>query len=125
MESKNIINLYYRKEYYDIIFDIIVYIHENFMKKIKICDICKMYGINRSLLNKYFNSITGYSFYHYLIDLRLEASKFYLYNTSNKIADISEKCGFFDESHYIKAFEHKYGTSPSKLKRADFTVTKN
>lgn len=55
----------------------------------------------------------------YLIDKRIEISKYFLENTDLQISEISEKVGYEDFYYFSKLFKKRVGISPRKF-RASF-----
>ena len=49
--------------------------------------------------------------------IRLSKSGILLENTTLPIKSISEKLGFYDESHYVKAFRKMFGITPSQYRQ--------
>ena len=48
---------------------------------------------------------------------RLNAARKLLTTTEKSVADIAVEVGFFDQSHFIKAFKRERGTTPGRYRR--------
>ena len=75
---------------------------------------------------KLFKELTGKSFSQYLIDYRLEIAARQLVETTDKIIDLAENVGFHNASYFSRAFQSKYGETPSTYRNhyaADFTAS--
>ncbi len=68
-----------------------------------------------------FKREVGMSPIHYLRHLKLEAAREMLENTFLPINRIKLKVGINDQSHFIRAFREKYGTTPSKYREQNWT----
>ena len=73
-------------------------------------------------LNKIFKAETGVSLHKYLLNYRLELSKYYLITTANSITDISENVGFSNYSYFIKSFRERYNLSPLKFRKQNLEI---
>ena len=49
---------------------------------------------------------------------RLDDAALRLRSGEESIADIAQNCGFFDSSHFIKAFSEHFGITPARYRRA-------
>jgi AraC-like DNA-binding protein len=63
------------------------------------------------------NGITGYSTISYVLKVKLHKARRMLAETSSKIADVSEACGFQDSSYFSRAFKKEFGFTPSQIQR--------
>lgn len=59
-----------------------------------------------------FNSTPG----KWLLEKRLEYSRFLIQTTDKSIDDICIRSGFENKSHFIRVFKNKYGSTPGKYK---------
>ena len=73
-------------------------------------------------LNKIFKAETGVSLHKYLLNYRLELSKYYLITTANSITDISENVGFSNYSYFIKSFRERYNLSPLRFRKQNLEI---
>lgn len=90
----------------------ISYIHERYYEKITVEDLASIAHMSRSSYLKKFGEICKMSPSAYLIKIRLESAAVMLSSTDLSISDIAYKTGFYDASHFTRAFEKAYATSP-------------
>ncbi|MDO5417752.1 MAG: response regulator [Lachnospiraceae bacterium] len=69
-----------------------------------------------SYLRQIFKEVTGESFNEYLIRKRMEKAGEYLKNTSMKIQDIAENCGYENQRYFTSSFKKFYGCTPTEYK---------
>ncbi|MDD3206360.1 MAG: AraC family transcriptional regulator [Lachnospiraceae bacterium] len=86
------------------------YIRHNYSYDIRVSDIAKYVGIERTYLYKIFMKYQQVSPKQYLTDYRIRAAKDMLTNTRLRVTEIGLSCGFHDSSVFCKNFikiEHK------------------
>lgn len=74
------------------------------------------YNISPSTLSHHFKKVTGSSVMDYLMNCRMAQAKKYLTETSLRIGEIIERCGFSDSSNFSRAFKKLNGVSPSRFR---------
>ena len=52
-----------------------------------------------------------------LIRVRIELAKFYLANYSLPVAEVAERCGFFNVYYFSRCFRRHVGCPPSRFHR--------
>ena len=90
----------------------ISYIHERYYEKITVEDLASIAHMSRSSYLKKFGEICKMSPSAYLMKIRLESAAVMLSSTDLSISDIAYKTGFYDASHFTRAFEKAYSASP-------------
>ena len=55
---------------------------------------------------------------NYIATIRINHARKLLTTTGMKVHEIAEKCGFYDQSHFNRAFRTAYGVPPSAYRRA-------
>ena len=93
-----------------------VYIHNNYSYDIKITDIAKYIGIDRTYLYRLFIKENNISPQQYLIQYRLSISKHMLENTNHSMMEIIYSCGFQDLPSFYKHFKKSFGLTPGQYK---------
>ena len=78
-----------------------------------IVELCNRLGVSRSFLYSLFRKNTKISPQKYLMQLRMEAAKKELLNTTHNLKEISKKVGYGDEFTFSKAFKRYSGVSPN------------
>jgi AraC family L-rhamnose operon regulatory protein RhaS len=97
--------------------NIIMYLYENYNKKVSISDITSVFNINRTTLSKKFLNYTGKTIIAYLTEIRIKKAVSYLEQGNNTVYEIMTMCGFNDMGHFNRTF-HKYiGHSPMEYKK--------
>ncbi len=92
------------------------YIYNNFSYNIKITDIAKFIGIDRTYLYKIFMQHNKLSPQEFLINVRLNAAAHLLTNSNLNITEIAYSCGFKDSSAFYKHFKKHFSTTPVKYR---------
>lgn len=87
------------------------FIHYNY-RTMKVSDISKYVGINRSYMANIFKEKVGMSPQEYLVKYRLREAARLLKETNMPIQDISHKVGYKDPLTFSKMFKNIYGVSP-------------
>lgn len=94
----------------------ISYINNNYIYDIKIIDVAKYIGIDRTYLYKIFINGKRISPQQYLIERRLQAACRYLRETKMMVTEIAYSCGFKDSPSFNKHFKRRYGITPSEYR---------
>lgn len=82
-------------------------------------------NLSESHLQQLFKREIGVSPIQYLRDLRLELAREMLVNSFLQIREIGFKVGMSDQSHFIRAFKEKYGTTPSDYRKRHWAKTES
>lgn len=93
------------------------YILDHYAENIKISQIAKHIGIDRSYMTNLFKEILGISPSEYLINCRLERAAQYLKTTDMRISSIAAKVGYQDALTFSKRFKHHYHMTPSEYRK--------
>lgn len=93
------------------------YIRLNYMDDIKVGDLAKEYGFERSYLFRKFKERQGIGIKDYIIKKRMEKAKEFL-ELGHSVSDTAYLVGYKDEFNFSKAFKKFYGSSPIKIKNA-------
>jgi AraC-like DNA-binding protein len=79
---------------------------------IKVCDIAKYIGINRSYLTSIFKKVLNVSPQEYLVNYRLRIAAELIKTTNQSIQEISNQVGYDNPFNFSKMFKNVYGMSP-------------
>lgn len=93
----------------------VTFIQSNFAK-IRISDVAKNIGINRSYLTKIFKKKIGVSPQEYLMQFRLTYATRLLVETDAQIQDIARHVGYDNLLTFSKIFKARYGLSPKNYR---------
>lgn len=80
---------------------------------LKLSDIAKAVGSNRSYVSSYFNRDLGTTFYDYVNGLRIDYACQLLRTTDLTIKLIAEQCGYNSPNSFIRVFSKIKGVSPT------------
>jgi len=104
--------------WYDPIRKAIVYLNDHFAENVPVPLLAKIANYSVSRFRSLFSSLTQMSPAEYITNVRLNAAKTLLTTTDKRITDIAVETGFFDHSHFIRAFRASTGTTPARYRRA-------
>ncbi len=93
------------------------YMENNYDKPINIGEIAEMLYLNASYFSQKFKMVTGISPKQYLINIRLNAAKILLQDTSWSIREISERTGFLTDNYFSWYFHKKFGLTPKDYRK--------
>ncbi|NQX63348.1 helix-turn-helix transcriptional regulator [Paenibacillus qinlingensis] len=96
---------------------ILIYIHRNLDKQIRIEDLLQLCGWSRTTFFTRFRAVTGLSPTDYLLKLKLAAARVALETTSLSLKEIAAKLHFYDEFHFSKLFKKAFDQSPSTFRK--------
>lgn len=95
---------------------ILIYIYNNYDKKITVSDITEKFYISRTTLSKMFRDSVGDSFLTYLNKLRVTMASASLRDTLLPINEIMFRVGFTDTVHFFRTFKKYTGLTPSEYR---------
>lgn len=79
---------------------------------VKVSDVARSIGINRSYLTSIFKKKTGFSPQEYLLQCRLNAARDLLLNTDHSVQEVARQVGYENPLTFSKMFKNAYGVSP-------------
>ncbi len=89
---------------------------DNFNYNLQLEEYSKLCGRSLSSFKRDFDEIYGISPGRWLTNKRLNFSKYLLETTDKSIDEIIFESGFKNESHFIRIFKEKFGTTPLKFR---------
>jgi AraC-like DNA-binding protein len=95
---------------------------EHFAKPVDIGVVARRCGISRGHFIAAFASSVGMAPYQWLIHMRVERASELLLGSDLALAEVALICGFYDQSHFSRAFVRWMGLSPGRwreLARSD------
>jgi AraC-like DNA-binding protein len=98
------------------VYDGIDYIRKNFSQPIKVNDIARSVGVDRTYLFSLFKERTGKSPKEYLTDFRLEAACELLSEHGLSVKAAARSVGYEDELYFSRVFKQQKGIPPSRYK---------
>jgi AraC-like DNA-binding protein len=89
------------------------YLEKNYIRPVRLDDLCRISGLNPANLCRRFKEYTGMSTGNFLKQRRLAAAVQKLRTGNDKILTISHDCGFSDISRFNRFFREAFGCTPS------------
>lgn len=89
------------------------YLEKNYVRPVRLEEMCKISGLNPANLCRRFKEYTGMSTGSFLKQRRLAAAVQKLRTSNDKILSISHDCGFSDISRFNRFFREAFGCTPS------------
>lgn len=91
-------------------------IYERYSERISVERLCAVAKMSKSSYMAKFKKATGATPGELLLSRRIAAAKTLLAESSDSVFDISQAVGFYDASHFIKAFKKAEGVSPTEYR---------
>ena len=91
----------------------------NYSLDYSLAEIAKKYNSSISSLSHQFKKITGMSVMNYLLSCRIASAKNFLVKTDLSIGEITELCGFSDNSNFSRTFKKLNGISPTRFRNSN------
>lgn len=89
------------------------YINANYGAKLTLAQLAGLCHMSTGHFCRVFSGIMHQSPFHYLMNIRIEKSCFFLKNSDAAIGEIALNCGFGDCSYFSKQFHNKLHCTPS------------
>lgn len=102
----------------ELVQDLMQYMETAYLHEVKLQMLASRAHLDSSYLIRLFKGHTGTTPYQYLQELRMNAAKSYLTNTSMTVKDIAEANGFPSIHYFSRQFKKRYGISPSQWRQA-------
>jgi AraC-like DNA-binding protein len=100
------------------------YMEERLDQEISREELSKLYHMNPVYFSRAFQKIYKLTPMQMLRKLRLQQAKQMLEYTDYPIEHISQRCGYYDASHFSKVFRGEYGKGPAEYRKSiEFTKT--
>ncbi len=85
---------------------------------LKLSDVAKRIGTNRTYLSQYFNRDSGTTFYDYVNNLRIDHAERLLADTDETIEKVAENSGFNSLSTFLRAFKSRHKCTPVEYRNS-------
>ena len=99
------------------------FVCHNRTKRIKVDDVAKKLGVNRSYLSSLFVKETGSSLSSFIRREKINASANMLRFSDYTYSDIAEYFGFASQSHFIQCFRKEMGLTPKEFRKKNIAST--
>ncbi len=90
------------------------YCYENLANKISLEQLAALCDLSRYQFLRRFERSMGLTPHNWLTQLRLERACLLLRQPNQNLAQIAVDVGFYDQSHFVRAFRKWYGIAPSQ-----------
>lgn len=101
----------------DKIKSMMIYIHDNYSKKIRVSDIAAAAFISERECYRFFNRFLHITPNEYLTDYRIDTASRLLISSHENITTIALSCGFGSGSLFGKVFREKTGYTPAEYRK--------
>lgn len=118
MEKYNDSGWDYNRIKEDYLSKIILYIKENYKKKLGLQEIAEYVHLNQQYISRFFSKTTGTTITDYINIVRLNSSLDSLRYGNENISDIALGNGFPNIKSYFKAFKKYFNETPAQYRRA-------
>lgn len=93
---------------------IIDYINDHLDQDLTVDEICHIFGISRTMIQKIFKENLKMSPKNYIIMTKLSYSKIFLKQQKYMIDEVADMVGFATANYFSRMFKKQYGISPKK-----------
>lgn len=84
--------------------------------RLKLSDVARRVGSNRTYLSRYFNKANGLTFYDFVNNLRIKHAEGLLISTTHPVAMIAEESGFNSMSTFRRVFVAYHNCTPAEYR---------
>ena len=92
------------------------YMKEHYSENVSLEQLCKIAGVSRYSLIRYFTKYKKITPYQYLESIRVNRAKLYL-EQGTEPAEAAAMTGFSDQSHFTNFFKRLFGLTPAQYQR--------
>ena len=93
------------------------YVQAHLSEKIAVSEIARELELNASYLNTCYRAQTGESVSAYIRRMKIAQACTLLAQTNHSLAEICAMLGYFDQSHFSRAFKAVTGMTPGACRR--------
>lgn len=98
---------------YEKVQEIVRYINENYKEKIRLSELCFLFGTNKTTLCNRFRAYTGETIVEYISKLRIKKAKKLMRKGEYNLTEISAIVGFSSVHYFSRIFKQYEGQSPT------------
>lgn len=108
--------------WYDRIKNVIAHIDAHYAEQISLADLAKIASLSQTQFRRLFLRVMEMTPGRYITTIRLNAARKLLTTTDMLISDIATEVGFWDQSHFVKAFKRERALTPSQYRKRHWTT---
>ncbi len=96
---------------------IVQHIEKNYAENISLNELSEQYAVSKFHLSRVFKRYIGIPIHEYQIQLRINLSKGMLISSPLSVAEVSQKVGFDNVSHFITLFKERVHDTPHTFRK--------
>jgi len=96
---------------------VIAYIHANLDQQLTLGELASIAHMSTYHFARTFKQATGVSPHQYVLNARVGRAKGLLMRGNLSVAEVAQRVGFFDHSHFTRYFKRLLGVAPQTLLR--------
>ena len=96
---------------------IVQHIEKNYAENISLNELSEQYAVSKYHLSRVFKRYIGIPIHEYQIQLRINLSKSMLISSPLSVAEVSQKVGFDNVSHFINLFKERVHDTPHTFRK--------
>ena len=100
------------------IIQIQLWLHQHHAQSVQLADVAKQFGMSLRNFNRRFLAATSKTPLRYLQGLRVEEGRDLLGNSNLSIAEVAEKVGYQDSSHFTRLFRDFFSITPQDYRKS-------
>jgi len=110
--------------WYGRIKDVVAYIDAHYAEDLSLATLAQIAHVSEARFRRLFKNVMDITPGRYIVTIRLNAARRLLATTDMLIAEVATSVGFWDQSHFVKAFKQDRGETPSHY-RARYSTRKS
>lgn len=95
-----------------------LWLHQHLAQPVQLAEVARQFGMSLRNFNRRFRAATGTTPLQYLQGLRIEAGRDLLGNSNLSIAEVAEKVGYQDSSHFTRLFREWLSVTPQDYRKS-------
>ncbi|MDO5702917.1 MAG: AraC family transcriptional regulator, partial [Lachnospiraceae bacterium] len=92
------------------------YMNSSYFEPIQVAALADQVGLSRAYFSKLFVKETGQTPSEYLMEVRINKAKEMLSEDMVTVSEVAERCGFVNDSHFIRVFHARTGSTPAAFR---------
>ena len=100
----------------------VTFIDRHYAERLSLAQLAKIANVSEPRFRRLFQSVMEMTPGHYVTTIRLNAARKLLATTDMLISGIATQVGFWDQSHFVKAFKRQRGLTPSQYRKRHWTT---